>query len=453
MIILKKGLILLLLLIFRGGFGQQKIAITEVNIVPMDRPHVVANCTILISDGIIQKIQQNKTMIPKVYKIINAKGKYLIPGLCDMHIHLRTTDELTAFLRHGVTTVLHMSGATKTAPDLFEYRDKIRNNKMIAPNLYFTTQCVEGKQMNFPSVSVSLTSQEQVDAFVNEAISRQYDFVKMYETIDSTLYFYLIEQTKRKGIAVVGHTPRNVNPTKMLQAGQVMVAHGEEFFFDYFECRDCGITQKPNEHKIPELIRLLLENKMYVTPNLSFIKATELAIQNFESFENDEEFKYLAESVVNVWKNSNPAKRMGFDKFKERETVKYAFVKKLTNALNKAGVPLLAGTDCSLAGLFAGKSLHLDLFEMKNAGLSNFECLKTATVNAGVFIQQYALTGKNEKFGQIKEGYRADLLLLEGNPLDKLSNIANINAIIVRGNYWKKSDLDKMQKVYNLKLK
>lgn len=432
--------------------GNENLAIVDVNVIPMDKELVLPNCTVLIEDGVIKSISNNNKQVPKGYKIINATGKYLMPGLCDMHIHLRSLDEFHSFLRHGVTTVLHMSGPTQSAPDLFAYRDSILNCKLIAPNLYFTSKCVEGERMNFPAVSESISTEEQAEKFIEDAVARKYDFIKMYETIDSSLYFYFMGRAKESKISVIGHTPRNVNPTRMLEAGQVMIAHGEEFFFDYFDCRDCGIQKKPDESRFPLLIELLKKGGIYVTPNLSFVKATQQALEHFSSFQTDPEFKYLSKELIQVWKNSNPSRRQDIEKFKEREIVKYSFVQKLTRKLNEAGIPLLAGTDCSLAGLFPGKSLHMDLIEMKKAGLSNYECLKTATSNPGEFINKYATTGRNEQFGKVKEGFRADLILLDANPLVNLDSLTTISAVFIRGKYYDSKILKARQNVYNLKL-
>lgn len=302
--------------------------------------------------------------------------------------------------------------------------------------------------MNYPGVSESITTKEQADKFIDDAVSRKCDFIKMYETIDSSLYFYFMGRAKDKNISVIGHTPRNVNPVRMLQAGQKMIAHGEELFFDFFDCRECGIQKKPDESRIPGLVSLLKHHGTFVTANLSFIKATKQALENFNSFESDPEYKYLSPGIRQVWKNNDPNKRQNLEQFKEREKVKYEFVKKLTGSLNDAGVQLLTGTDCCLPGLFPGKSMLLDIAELKSAGLSNYDCLAAATRNPGQFIYHYAATGKDERFGQVSVGFRADLLLLDKNPLESLENLSSISAVILRGKYYDTSYLGSRRNVY-----
>ncbi|MGH7452576.1 MAG: amidohydrolase family protein [bacterium] len=270
-----------------------------------------------------------------------------------------------------------------------------------------------------------------------------YDVIKVYNQLSNEAYVALTEAAKQNNIAVVGHVPRTVGVERALKAGQAMIAHGEEYFFTYFDCKECGRDRKPDESKIPTIVQATLAAGAAVMPNLSFIAATRRQLDNLESVLTDPETKYLRPQVLSMWKSQNPTNRPKLEKFDEREKVKYPFVQKLTKALSDAGVLLLLGTDSSAPGLFPGQSAQLELRELVNAGLTPYQALTTATRNAGQFISERVRP--TEKFGTIAIGQRADLILLSGNPLESIDNISKLVGVMARGQWLPTAKLHAMR--------
>jgi len=144
-----------------------------------------------------------------------------------------------------------------------------------------------------------------------------------------------------------------------------------------------------------------------------------------------------------MWQRQNPTRRADLDRFDRREQAKYAFLRRLTKELNDAGVLLLLGTDASVSGLFPGKSAHVELRELVDAGLTPYEALTTGTHNAGEFISRHV--SSTELFGRVAPGQRADLILVRGNPLINIDNISNIAGVMRRGRWLSSKELERMR--------
>jgi imidazolonepropionase-like amidohydrolase len=176
-----------------------------------------------------------------------------------------------------------------------------------------------------------------------------------------------------------------------------------------------------------------------VTPNLSFVATTRHLLDDLQSVLSDPEARYLHRDVRAMWREQNPTQRQDVDRFDRREQAKYAFLRKLTKALNVAEVPLLLGTDASAPGMFPGRSAHLELRELVAAGLTPFEAIATGTRIAGEFIGEH--TSTPIPFGIIAPGYAADLMLVERNPLDDVGNASNIQGVMARGAWLTSAEL------------
>lgn len=428
-------------------------AFTNVNLVPMDSAHVLKDQTVLIKDGVISEFGPSaRITIPDGIQVIDGEGNYLMPGLTDFHIHLRSTDELISYLAYGVTTVVHMSGATSGAPDLLTYKKKLANGEMIGPQLFTTGPILDGDPPIFGGVSIGISSPEEARRIVREQKQKGYDFIKVYNNLTPELLKAITDESKDQGMAVIGHIPRKGGRDKALQralnAGMDMIAHGEEYFFTYFynevdSLLNQGKIPYPDEKEIPYLIKLTKEAGIAVTPNLSFVAMTRKQLDSLEVVLSDPETSYLSPEVLEMWEEQNPTKRSDLERFNTREIAKYDFLKKLTKALEDGGVPLLLGTDASAPGLFPGKSAHLELHELVKTGLTPFEALITGTNNAGKFMNENATETK--RFGVIKAGYQADLILVKGNPLENISNVSKIMGVMEGGEWFSSEELTQMR--------
>lgn len=439
---MKNILFLFLNLVTTTVITAHTVAFTNVNVIPMDKEMILQNQTVLIHNGIIVEIGK-KVKIPKDSQIIDGKGKYLMPGLADLHIHLHSEAHLLSYLAFGVTTVLNLDGRER---DLILKAD-IKSNKKIAPNYFTCGPRLDGNPPTFPGGQIVANAEEARKAVIEQK-RKGFDCLKVYNRLAPETFEAITNEAKKQKIAVVGHIPRQVGMRKVLLSGQSMIAHGEEYFFTHFRLStDEKIKPEEafdlDEKKILAVANETAEAGIAVTPNLSFIANTKKQLDDFNSILSNSETRYLTENVLQTWKNNNPTKRKDLDYFTQREGIKFPFVQKLTKAFNDAGVLLLLGTDASLSGCFPGQSAQVELIELVKAGLTPYQALATGTRNAYKFSSEKL--GIKEKFGIISKGYRADILLLKANPLESIENIKQIDGVMIRGKWWFSGDIDRMR--------
>jgi imidazolonepropionase-like amidohydrolase len=451
---IRKSLMIIAIILLNAIFtGAQTTAFVRVNVIPMDKERILTNQTVIVRKGVISRIGvSGKIRIPADAVKIDGRGKYLMPGLVDFHVHLRDKSELASYLLFGVTTVVHMSGPTGNVPDIIALRKEIRDNKLLGPNIYTTGRILDGDPPIYPGVSTAISTPEEAKKAVEEQYRAGVDFIKVYNNLSSVLLTAIIEAAHQRGLAVLGHIPRHEGRQQAMQTALNskldMIAHSEEFFFTYFygdidNIVKSGRIPQLDLTEIPRVVNLVKDSGTAVTPNLSFVAMTRRQIDNFDSVLSDPEIKYLHPDVLAMWRNQNPTLRPDFKRFDLREKGKYSFLQKLVPALQNGGVLLLLGTDSSASGLFPGKSAHLELQELVKAQLTPFQTLTIGTRNAGEFIKSHVKGA--DIFGKVSIGQRADLILLNANPLESIDNIAKIAGISLRGRWLSRRRLEKIR--------
>ena len=426
---------------------EHTVAFINVNVLPMDQETTLKNQTVIVRDGKIALVgAADQIKVPENALKVDGRDQFLMPGLADMHVHIRDEKELISYLSYGVTTVLNMRGS----PEILELRTRIENNEIIAPTIFTASPLLDGDPPIWRgSGTIVLTNPEDAKRVVIDQKRAGYDFIKIYNRLTPDVYRAALEAAKQNNIGSVGHIPRQVGAEEALKAGQTMIAHGEEFFFTYFGGPTDKLNQaenrfKPDEGKIPAIAQQTHKAGTAITPNLSFIEATKRQLENFDAVVSDPEARFLTPDVLSMWKSSNPNNRRDLEQFKEREKLKQPLVKELTKGFSDAGVLLLLGTDASAPGLFPGKSAHIELRELVSAGLTPFQALSTGTRNAGEFIRKNLKSAR--PFGTIRVGQKADLILLSKNPLQDINAISSINGVMIRGHWLPQAELQKMRK-------
>jgi imidazolonepropionase-like amidohydrolase len=436
-----------------GTSAVPPLAFVHVTVIPMTRDGVLKDQTVIIErDRITQIGPAASIRLPPNALQINGRGKYLMPGLVDFHVHLRDPSELLSYLAHGVTTVVQMSGPTGNVPDLPALRRRIAAGEVLGPNVYTTGRILDGNPAINPGVSTVVSTPEEARRVVEEQYRTGVDFIKVYNNLTSEVLRAIVEAAHQRGLAVLGHLPRRDGRPQALQtaltAGQDMIAHGEEFFFTYFygdadSLLARNLPPQPDRSKIPSVVRLVWESGTAVTPNLSFVAMTRRQLDHLDAVLSAPEARYLHPNVIAMWREQNPTRRPDLARFSLRERAKYAFLKDLIPALQAGGVLLLLGTDSSAPGMFPGQSAQLELQELVAAGLTTYQALATGTSNAGQFIKRHVRGA--ETFGTVSPGQRADLLLLDANPLTGIDNISQIAGVTVRGRWLSKGELERVR--------
>ncbi|HWX94259.1 MAG TPA: amidohydrolase family protein [Terriglobales bacterium] len=391
----------------------------------MNRDRILADQTVVVTDGRITEIGPSQAVkIPASACRIDAKGRYLIPGLTDAHVHLYSSIEFPLYLANGVTTVFNLDGR----PAHLLWRKQVASGEALGPTI-FTAGPLFGR---------SHTAAEAV-RLVDEQADAGYDAVKIYNQVSKEEYPALIAEAKRRNLLLMGHVARGPDFEMTIGSGQ-SIAHLEEFLYTYFNPQhdDNNDHIVFDEAKIPVVARATAEARIYVIPTLSTYATIVQQATDLDSFLKDPSLKYLPPWALEQYRPEANRYKNGFQPEQyPRLRTSLAFQRKLVKALFDAGVPLMTGTDAPDVGPMAGFGIHAELDELVSDGLSPFQVLQMATVNPARFFRQSA------EFGTVEVGKRADLVLLRGNPLADTRATRGIVGVMVRGRWLSSAELAK----------
>jgi imidazolonepropionase-like amidohydrolase len=411
--------------------STQPVAIVNVHVLRLDRGDILRGQTVVVDGGVIREIgPAGRIATPDGARTIDATGKYLMPGLVDLHVHLHGNPEqeqhalLKLFVANGVTTVLNLRGN----PQILGLRADVAQGRVFGPTIY-----TAGPYVNEPSV----TSADEVERAVVEQKRAGYDFIKLHGDLSREAYARLNAVARREGVRVVGHAPRNLGLDVLFEEGQYALTHAEEFVYDRQNTSRNAVARI--EPKIPELARSMVQAKIWLMPNLTAYKMIRREVEDLDAVLARPEMRYLPATVQKIWGPATNPYTNRFDKKLVPEMKElYGLLEKIVRGFDVAGVRLLLGTDAMNTGVVPGTSAHDELADLVAAGLTPLEALRTATVNAAEFL---SVPGQR---GLIDVGQNADLVLLEANPLDDIGNSRRLAGVMLRGRWLSASDLRKM---------
>lgn len=403
-------------------------AFVNVHVVPMDGERVIAGQTVIVKDGRIAEIGPAASVIvPAGAARVEGRGAYLMPGLADMHVHLQSGRQdnlalLQLFAANGVTTVLNLRGT----PEHLALRESVARGEVFGPTVYTV-----GPYVNEPFV----TTPEDVEREVVEQKRAGYDFIKMHGDLSREAYRRLFVAARREGIRVVGHSPRNLGIEAMIEERQHAVAHSEEYLYDTSGSSKNFAQLEP---RIPSIAQATARAGTWLIPNLTAYKNIALQVMDIEAVYNRPEMRYLPPGIASRWSPANNPYVRRFDKsIYPGFVARYRVLEKLVKGFHDAGVRLLAGTDALNPSVVPGFSIYEELNYLVAAGLSPYESLRTATANAAEFLGA-------DDFGTIAVGKRADLMLVEGDPLKDVTNASKRVGVMLGGLWLAEADARKM---------
>jgi imidazolonepropionase-like amidohydrolase len=410
--------------------------------------------TVIVRDGKIEAIYDvSESLGRKLSGIhVDGTGKFLIPGLWDMHVHMVFGDwfpwgkevTLPLFIANGVTGVRDMGGELGV---LQQWRKEISAGTLIGPRMVISGPMLDGPQPRFPS-SIAIKTPEDGRRAVDDLKGRGADFIKLQSLIPREAVFAIADEARKQGITFVGHVPDSVRASEASNAEQKSFEHLIGIFEGSSPLEDEFLKGSKSETKFlstydparaAALFALLAKDHTWQCPTLVWERGGNLIDQT--DFAHDTRAKYAPAYWKDVtWKRFTEEIVHGFNT--DDLATRKQFVEKeleVVNAMHRAGIPFLAGTDTPPGVyVFPGFSLHEELQRFVAAGFTPMEALQTATLNPAKFL------GMDDRLGTVEKGKLADLVLLDANPLDDIRNTQKIAAVIVNGRYLSRADLDKM---------
>ena len=399
------------------AYHDSVTAFVGVHVVSMASPIVTRDQTVIVRDGVIAAVGPvAQTPIPPGARRLEAAGRYLMPGLADYHVHPAERNDLSLYLAWGVTTIANMGGFGGASR---VWRDSIRAGQMVGPEIYVGFFLNGPANLGGPQ---TVETEEDARAAVIRAAELRYDFLKVYNSLTEAQYLAIMTEAKARGLPVIGHAVRSIGLERGFGLGQVGVAHAEEY--TYSELRG-----RRDSASLAWAVAFTKNNAATVIPNLS---AFDVITRQWgkpavlDSFFAMPEARQLTEYWRTQWRSRDYVTRQG--------TIDaLPFLKQLALAMQRAGVPLLLGTDSpSIPGMFAGASIHEELRLLVESGLTPYEALVAGTRAAGQFAEQ---TFHASRAGVVAPGYRADLVLLAADPLADVRNARTTLGVMARGTW------------------
>ncbi|MEW6746190.1 MAG: amidohydrolase family protein [Planctomycetota bacterium] len=416
--------------------AKSATAFVDVSVVDVTRGVVVPHQSVLVRAGRIETVGPVQDIrLPRDVHQVDGRGLVLMPGLADMHVHLRSPSELISYLAYGVTTVANLGGAVAEAPDILGYKRLIAAGALIGPTIYTTGPLIDASPLIFKDVSVKADSPEEVRQVVGAHKAAGYDMVKIYQRLEPPVYDALITSAREEGICAVGHVPQTITLMHALESGQAMIAHAAFFLEPLLE--ESG--QAYDLEKLAPLIEAMWSHDVTVMPTLvATLRHPELGDNEFDAVYQHPEMRFLHPSVERVWRQTTP---QTLGRYVRDPALTNPFVLLLTKQLHETGVLMLLGTDApaALPGLFPGLSAHMEMAAFVRAGLTPAEVLEIATRSAGEFVTRHI--DPHDFFGEIRAGWRADLVLLRRDPLENLEHALDIAGVMARGRWLTSEDL------------
>jgi len=409
------------------------------SVIPMDREYILENHSVVVQDGKIIKICPARALqIPEGGKIINAEGKFLIPALSDMHVHLEgdawnimfppqlrySSEEINfeylmfLYLANGIGTIEVMSAL----PEHINLRDKINKGEILGPRLVLS-RMIDGPGKAWPPpISVWVKNSQEAKSAVIEAHEQGYDRMKVYSFLDKKSYDSVITTAKSLKMGIDGHIPYSLSIEYVLGSGQDMIAHSEEvlkFAKDYTDTH------------IDYLAKIAAKSKIWITPTLITSRNIIAVLKDFQKEFSKPDTRYLHPMSLGIWSfiYQNMYKKMPETDRQKIEAGYKLFQGKFIKKFLDHGGKLLIGTDALIPSTVPGVSIHDELEELVAAGLTPYQALKISTTNVFEFL------GELDKSGTISTGKETNLVLLEKNPLENISHTKMISGILIK-NTW-----------------
>jgi len=380
------------------------LAITHVTVIDCTGAPPKPNSTVLIASGHITGVgPSDGTSIPIGAHVVDGSGKFLIPGLWDMHGHLTdaTQDAFPLLIMNGVTGVRDMGG---DLAQIDRWRSEIEKGTRVGPHIIRAGPFVDGPKEGVTN-RLTVRTPEEARQAVHDLKAKGVDFIKVHNALPPEAFFALMEEAHKEHIPVAVHLPKGMSSAEASDAGVASLEHVETLYENAGWRK--GATAKTIEQSVAEILGPIGQNLFQ-----RFVKNGTWYVPTLVAYERG----------FVLWSNDPEALKPRLDIHQKNIEV--------IRMMHKAGVAIMAGSDFSDWGMVPGVDLHNELALLVEAGFTPMEALQAATLNPAKFL------GKTDTYGTIQAGRAADLVLLDMNPLEDISHTRKIHAVVLGGKFY-----------------
>jgi imidazolonepropionase-like amidohydrolase len=419
--------------------SEREIVIKSVNIISMENDQIQPDQTVVIRNGKITAIGKS-LQYGKDALVIDAKGKYLIPGLAEMHAHVPPIDDiepmkdvLRLFAFNGITTIRGMLGH----PRHIELRTKIQSGEILGPRFYTSGPSANGN---------SVKSVEDAIKLVKDEKAMGYDFIKLHPGLTKETFAALSKAAQEVDMPYAGHVSYNVGVWMAAEAKYATIDHLDGMVealvsdIENITEQQNGLfgmfsSEKADESRIPKVLKALKDNNVWLVPTQALAERWFAPAATPELMNSAPEMKYMDVKTRENWMNSKKT-LMANPQYNSDKINKFiALRRKLILESHKNGVGILLGSDGPQIFNVPGFSIHHELQYLVDAGLTPYQALQSGTVNVAKFYNA-------PDRGTIKIGNVADLVLLNANPLSDINNTTAIEGVMLNGKWLSKKYID-----------
>ena len=434
-------LILLFVACSQNKLQEVPLLIENVSVINVRDGSITENQYIAIDSGIIVRITDKAGVKHSGKNVIDGSGKFLMPGLAEMHAHIPTEttwggkvkNTLFLYVSQGVTTIRGMQGNELH----LELRSKAEKQEIISPRIYTSSPPLNGS---------TVKTIEEADEKVRKYAADGYNLLKILPGIKLEVFDQIVKTAKEVGIPFAGHVPADVGVRHAIESGFASIDHMDGYltglapesvtsttesgFFGY------NYTDAVDTSLIDELVKMSLENNVWVVPTQTLFTRW-FSPGDPQEYAAQPEMKYMPEDIIENWVASK--KRMiEAENFNETQWRKYIDIReKILLELHRNGKGLILGSDAPQVFNVPGFSIHHELGDMLDVGLTPLEAIQTGTINAAKYFDMEG------QFGEVIENASADLILVNTNPLEDLSTIKSHAGVVVRGRWLSAEEIAK----------
>lgn len=456
---MKRALLLYCLALFCVSCKEEEkekfdLMISHANIVDVASGEIIEDQTILISGDSIRKVVNAADIENyQAAKEFNAEGKFVMPGLWDMHVHFRGGDSLVQenkdllplFLSYGITSIRDAGG--DITPQVLQWRKAIANNELEGPRIFTPGPKLDGENPAWEG-SIQVTTEAEVKAALDSLEAIGVDFVKTYDgSLTKEMFYAIIKESNARGLKTTGHMPLTADFMKAVSMGLDGAEHlyyplmATSPLSDSLRNLNKGysmivpVIESYDEEMANKAFQEMAAKKVYITPTL-YIGKTLAQILEIDHTK-DTLLPYIGKGIQETYLGRiEGAKRAQASGSTMREKMEQKSAEMIV-PMKEAGVLLLAGSDSGAFNsyVYPGESLHGELRELVAAGLTPQQALETSVVNGPKFFDL------EKSYGSIAAGKVADLLILKANPLKDIKNVSRIDAVVRSGKVYDREKL------------